>query len=112
MTDMTIEQLQAQYDAARNAWHEASAACSAALGLLISARLAAMEADLASRGIVRGVRVFDENDEKKRIGIYFRCRETEWGRVEPYVLKVKKDGTAHATASIHFGSRAVLKVAP
>ena len=111
MTDMTIEQLQEKFYAARNACHEASVAKTVAFSALVSAKMAKAEADLASLGIVRGIRVFDETDETRGFGIYVGCKVSALGSISPDIRKIKKDGTAHPTASVWFGSRAVLKAA-
>lgn len=93
MTNHSIAELQRQYDQARAAERDASNMTREAFARLNAAKCAEMEAKLAARGIVQGVKVSVGASE----GIFMGVEAGSYGRIDAKVAKIKKDGTAHAT---------------
>lgn len=91
-----IKELKRQHDAAKNAVIEAKKKEAERRIALVEAVIAAGESELASRGIVPGVKVsFGGNT-----GIYVGCKAWDYApsQSRASVMVEKKDGSAHGRA--------------
>ena len=96
---MNLKELRREYHEATRALDDAEVRRAKARTAWIEARIEAGNAEFAARGITPGTTVVGDTYTSARVwGVYVGHVNIGWGvNVEPRVMRVKQDGTAHAT---------------
>ena len=96
---MNLEELRREYDEAARALRDAKARRDKARNAWVEAAIEVANAEFEARGITPGTVVIGTYFNKKQVrGVYVGHAQDDWGGddIQPRVMKVKKDGTAHA----------------